>query len=128
KHKTKYAAGGQLVLQFGNKHDLEAARTALTAADIATELVDEWAYRSITRDIAWGVPLPGNDPDLAGKTLYVWPDSLIAPISFSQVALQRRGVSKERYTDFWHDPDARIYQFLGQDNVFFYVLMQGAMW
>ncbi len=26
-------------------------------------------------------------PELAGKTLYVWPDSLIAPIAFSQVAL-----------------------------------------
>lgn len=128
KHKTKYAAGGQLVLQFGNKPDLETARTTLQGNDIPTELVDEWAYRSITRDIAWGVPLPGNDPELQGKTLYVWPDSLIAPISFSQVALQRRGVPIERYTEFWHDPDARIYQFLGQDNVFFYVLMQGAMW
>ena len=26
------------------------------------------------------------------------------------------------------DPEARIFQFLGQDNVYFYVLMQGAMW
>src|SRR5690606_84430 len=66
--------------------------------------------------------------ELAGKTLYVWPDSLIAPISFSQLALQHKGEDKQRYTEFWNDPDARVYQFLGQDNVFFYVLMQGAMW
>jgi len=58
----------------------------------------------------------------------VWPDSLIAPISFSKVALAARGDDPERYAEFWRDPDARIYQFLGQDNVFFYVLMQAAMW
>lgn len=128
KHKLKYGAGGQIVLQFGTKPDLETARATLTTRDIATELVDEWAYRSITRDIAWGIPLPGSDPELAGKTLYVWPDSLIAPISFSKVALQKRGEDPERYREFWYDEGARIYQFLGQDNVFFYVLMQGAMW
>jgi methionyl-tRNA synthetase len=128
KHKSKYGAGGQVVLQFGNKLDLETARGVLSGHAITTELVDEWAYRSITRDIAWGIPLPGDDPELAGKTLYVWPDSLIAPISFSQVALQKRGQDKERYREFWCDSEARIYQFLGQDNVFFYVLMQGAMW
>jgi methionyl-tRNA synthetase len=128
KHKSKYGAGGQVVLQFGNKVDLETARGVLAGHAVTTELVDEWAYRSITRDIAWGIPLPGDDPELAGKTLYVWPDSLIAPISFSQVALQKRGQDKERYRDFWCNSEARIYQFLGQDNVFFYVLMQGAMW
>jgi methionyl-tRNA synthetase len=53
---------------------------------------------------------------------------LIAPISFSQVALAQKGVDPARYADFWRDPNARVYQFLGQDNVFFYVLMQGAMW
>ena len=90
---------------------------------------DDWAHRAITRDVSWGIPLPADlDPELAGKTLYVWPDSLIAPISFTQVALAARGEDPARYAEFWRDPEARIYQFLGQDNVFFYVLMQGAMW
>ena len=128
KHKAKYTSGGQVVLQFGARDDLNRAREQLASRGIATALVDEWARRSITRDINWGIPLPGEDPDLAGKTLYVWPDSLIAPITFSQLALARRGEDKNRYREFWSDPDARIYQFLGQDNVFFYVLMQGAMW
>ncbi len=34
----------------------------------------------------------------------------------------------DEYKDFWCDPEATVVQFLGQDNVFFYVLMQGAMW
>jgi methionyl-tRNA synthetase len=128
-HKSKYAPGKQLVLQFGNKVDHEAGRRALAAAGIPAAVADEWAHRSITRDIAWGIPVPADlDPDLAGKTLYVWPDSLIAPIAFTQVALAERGLDPEGYAAYWRDPAARVTQFLGQDNVFFYVLMQGAMW
>ena len=95
---------------------------------ISNELADSWAHRSITRDVSWGIPLPADlDPDMAGKTLYVWPDSLIAPISFSHVALMEKGRDR-LHAEFWKDPEAQIFQFLGQDNVFFYVLMQGAMW
>ncbi len=128
KHKMKYAPGKQVVLQFQNKDDLETARAALRAKPLPHRLLDDWAHRSITRDIRWGVPLPEIDPDLAGKTLYVWPDSLIAPISFTRLCLRRRGEPSTRYRDFWCDREARVVQFLGQDNVFFYVIMQGAMW
>jgi methionyl-tRNA synthetase len=128
RHTSKYAPGKRVVLQFGNRDDLQSGRRALDAAQIPTELADEWGHRAITRDISWGIPLPDLDPELAGKTLYVWPDSLIAPISFCQMALMARGQERERYAEFWRDPAARVYQFLGQDNVFFYVLMQGAMW
>lgn len=128
-HKMKYTAGKNIALQFKNRPDAEAGAAALAAAGIASTPDDDWAHRSITRDVSWGIPLPDDlDPEMAGKTLYVWPDSLIAPISFSQVALAARGEPVERYAEFWRDPDARVYQFLGQDNVFFYVLMQGAMW
>jgi methionyl-tRNA synthetase len=128
KHKTKYAPGKQVVLQFGDRAELGTARELLGQHGIPSALVDEWAHRSITRDIAWGIPVPDIDPELRGKSLYVWPDSLIAPISFSQVALAEKGQDPARYAEFWRDPAARISQFLGQDNVFFYVLMQGAMW
>ena len=128
-HKRKYAAGGQVVLQFESKPDLVTGKAALEAAGIAGEIVDDWAKRSITRDTPWGVPIPADlDPDMATKTLYVWPDSLIAPISFSAAALERSGRDPAQYAAFWHDPAARVYQFIGQDNVYFYVLMQGAMW
>jgi predicted RNA-binding protein with PUA-like domain len=63
----------------------------LAAAGITTALADEWAHRSISRDISWGIPLPPIEPALAGKTLYVWPDSLIAPMAFTQVALAAKG-------------------------------------
>jgi methionyl-tRNA synthetase len=127
KHRVKYAPGRAVVVQFESRADLESARAILAASGIPTALDDAWGHRAITRDIAWGIPVPDLDPDLAGKTLYVWPDSLIAPISFCEVALRNRG-QQELLDAFWRDPEARIYQFLGQDNVFFYVLMQGALW
>jgi methionyl-tRNA synthetase len=128
-HKMKYTAGKNIVVQFKSRAELEAGAAALAAAGIPTGPDDDWAHRSITRDVAWGIPLPDDlDPEMAGKTLYVWPDSLIAPISFSQVALAARGEDVARHAEYWRDPSARVYQFLGQDNVFFYVLMQGAMW
>ncbi len=128
KHKMKYAPGKQVVLQFENKEDLEKGRAALALENVPTRIADEWAHRSISRDIDWGIPLPDLDPELAGKTLYVWPDSLIAPISFTRLCLQNRGEPEDAHRDYWCDPKARIVQFLGQDNVFFYVLMQGALW
>jgi methionyl-tRNA synthetase len=128
-HKGKYALGKKIMLQFENKTDLNRGHADLQKNGIPSELVDGWAHRSITRDVAWGIPLPTDlDPDMAGKTLYVWPDSLIAPISFSRVALIQNGIDPAQSEEFWTDPEARIFQFLGQDNVYFYVLMQGALW
>jgi methionyl-tRNA synthetase len=129
KHKSRYAPGKKIALAFTSRSDMDAGREQLKAAGIATELFDAWAHRSITRDVKWGIPVPSDlDPDLEGKTLYVWPDSLIAPISFTQTALTKKGRPASEYKDFWCDPKARICQFLGADNVYFYVLMQGAMW
>jgi methionyl-tRNA synthetase len=129
RHKSKYALGKKILLQFENKEDLTRGHADLLKNGIPSEFADGWAHRSITRDVAWGIPLPTDlDPDMAGKTLYVWPDSLIAPISFSQVAMIQKNEDRSRYAEFWRDPEARVFQFLGQDNVFFYVLMQGALW
>jgi methionyl-tRNA synthetase len=129
KHKSKYAAGKKIALTFENKADLLKGQHMLGEQGISSALIDGWAHRAISRDVGWGIPLPSEfGPEAQGKTLYVWPDSLIAPISFSTVALREKGLDAQQLKDFWCDPDARIYQFLGVDNVFFYVLMQGAMW
>ena len=129
KHKFKYAAGKKVLLQFENKSDLSSALITLKEALIECAPMDAWAHRSITRDVSWGIPLPTElDPEMTGKTLYVWPDSLIAPISFSQVALTKAGRDAAEFERFWKNPQGKVYQFLGQDNVYFYTIMQGAMW
>ena len=39
--------------------------------------------RAMTRDLHWGVPVPLDDPDAAGKVLYVWFDPPIGYVSFT---------------------------------------------
>ncbi|KHD87153.1 MAG: methionyl-tRNA synthetase [Bdellovibrio sp. ArHS] len=129
KHKSRYVPGKKVECLFDSKADLKTAQEVLQAAGIPSVVTDKWGYRPITRDVSWGIPVPAElDPDMQGKTLYVWPDSLIAPIVFTQVALEKAGRSKDLYKEFWCDPEATVVQFLGQDNVFFYVIMQGSMW
>lgn len=126
--KSRYAAGKKIVVVFENKSDFTLAKDMLENLGVTCFPLDGWAHRSITRDVSWGIPVPEElDPEMKGKTLYVWPDSLIAPISFSKLALKRKG-QEERLSYFWKNPKAKIYQFLGQDNVYFYTLMQGSMW
>ncbi len=129
KHKSRYAPGKKVVVQFETLADYATGKSALEEKSIPCSPLDGWAHRSITRDVTWGVPVPAEiDPEMKDKTLYVWPDSLIAPISFTKVALAKQGRDPKEWERFWKDPEARIFQFLGQDNVYFYVLMQGAMW
>ncbi len=128
-HKSRYAAGKRVVVQFENLGDLETGKKNLEDAGIVVELDDGWAKRAITRDIAWGIPLPEKIKlDEPGKSFYVWPESLIAPISFSKLVLKNRGLSPAKYSEFWKSPNGKIAQFIGVDNTFFYVVMQGALW
>ena len=128
-HKSRYAPGKKIVVQFFNLKELQTGQELFSDHNIPTDLLDGWAHRSITRDVSWGLPIPtDHDPSMSGKTLYVWPESLIAPISFTQLALKKKNLSPELYKDYWTDPEAKVYQFLGIDNVYFYVIMQGAMW
>ena len=100
KCKSRYAAGKRIVVQFDNLVDLAAGREKLEEAGVDLELLDGWAHRSITRDISWGIPVPEEiDEEMKGKTLYVWPDSLIAPLSFTQVALKAKGRNPDEYKD-----------------------------
>lgn len=129
KCKSRYAAGKKIVVQFDNLTDLEAGKEMLLKAGVEAELNDGWAHRSITRDISWGIPVPEEiDEEMVGKTLYVWPDSLVAPLAFTQLALKKKGLDPAEYRDYWCNPKAQISQFIGSDNVFFYIVMQGALW
>src|SRR5690606_292792 len=115
KHKSRYAPGKKVVAQFESKSDLATAESLFSTHGIEVTPLTGWAHRSITRDVSWGIQVPAEiDPEMKDKTLYVWPDSLIAPISFTKVALKNQGRSPDEWKRFWKDPEARIFQFLGQ--------------
>ncbi|MDR3121371.1 MAG: class I tRNA ligase family protein [Clostridiales bacterium] len=73
----------------------------------------------LTGNIDWGVPAPTLE-GLDGLTVWVWPESLWAPISFTQTCLERAGKSADEWKKWWTGPDAHVYQFIGQDNIYFY--------
>ncbi|MCM1577400.1 MAG: class I tRNA ligase family protein [Ruminococcus sp.] len=81
----------------------------------------------LTGNIDWGVPAPELDGS-KGLTVWVWPESLWAPISFTIAYLDSCGRDREEWRKFWCDPEAKVYQFIGQDNIYFYGIAEPAMW
>ena len=75
--------------------------------------------RCITRDLKWGVPVPGDDPDMKNKVFYVWFD---APIGY--LSITANFVGMEGYRKWWHNPEhVKLYQFMGKDNVPFHTVI-----
>ena len=83
--------------------------------------------RAMTRDLDWGVPVPLDDPDAAGKVLYVWFDAPIGYVSFTSTLCEREGGAWTDYEDWWKNPDCRILHFIGEDNTVFPALIWPAM-
>ncbi len=80
--------------------------------------------RAITRDLAWGVPVPL--PEARGKVLYVWFDAPIGYISSTIEWAQKVG-QPDRWKDYWLDPSTRLVHFIGKDNIVFHALIWPAM-
>ncbi|MBN1894024.1 methionine--tRNA ligase [bacterium] len=76
--------------------------------------------RPITRDLAWGVPVPL--PDAQGKVLYVWFDAPIGYISSTKEWAEKEG-KPEKWKDYWCDPDTRLIHFIGKDNIVFHAIL-----
>ncbi len=83
--------------------------------------------RSMTRDLTWGVPVPLDDPDAKGKTLYVWFDAPIGYVSFTAALCAERGEAANAYEQWWKDPACKIVHFIGEDNTIFHALTWPAM-
>ncbi len=75
--------------------------------------------RAITRDLDWGIPVPVSEAGWETKKLYVWFEAVIgylsAPIEWSQVS-----GNGEAWRDWWTNPKAKQYHFIGKDNIFFH--------
>ncbi len=83
----------------------------------------------ITGNIDWGVPVR-EYCGCSGLTCWVWPESLWAPISFTRTVLAGAAdaYASADWRDWWCSPDAHAYQFIGQDNIYFYGIAQTALW
>lgn len=76
----------------------------------------------LSGNVDWGVPFPDCE-ELKDLTFWVWPESLWAPVSFTRAYLKQKG-REEEWQKWWGDDDAMVYQFIGEDNIYFYAIAQ----
>jgi len=86
--------------------------------------IEELRPRAITRDMAWGVPMP--IPEAKGKVFYVWFDAPIGYISATMEWAQENGQA-DHWKDYWCDPNTKLVQFIGKDNIPFHAAIFPAM-
>lgn len=113
-------------LAFASLADMEKARALLAGKGIRYRTGKTLVPFRLTGNITWGVPVPEKD-GLAGLTWWVWPESLIAPISFTKTYLEAKGKGADEWKAWWCSKDAGIYQFIGEDNAYFYGPAEAAM-
>ena len=115
------------VIKFETLSDREEACTILSENEIRYRTGKTLVPFRLSGNISWGVPVPEKD-GLDGLTFYVWPESLWAPISFTKTLLNNRGFDENEWKKYWCHEDSRVYQVLGEDNIYFYGPAQHAMW
>ncbi len=114
-------------IEFERLSDCDKACRVLTDSGIRYRTGKTLVPFRLTGNIEWGVPAPVLDGE-EGLTVWVWPESLWAPISFTQTYLEQIGHSREEWKEYWCSKDANVYQFIGQDNIYFYGVAEPAMW
>lgn len=80
--------------------------------------------RAITRDIAWGVPVPVEGYE--SKRIYVWFDAVIGYLSATKEWAQASG-DPEAWKPYWQDESTRSFYFIGKDNIPFHTVIWPAM-
>ncbi len=73
--------------------------------------------RPITRDLDWGIPVPVEGWE--GKCLYVWFEAVIGYLS-AAVEWAMLKETPAAWKDWWVNPKARAFYFIGKDNIFFH--------
>jgi methionyl-tRNA synthetase len=81
--------------------------------------------RAFTRDLEWGIPLPIDDIG-PGKSIYVWWEAVMGYLSAPQEWAEIQG-TPDAWKDWWENPDAESFYFVGKDNIPFHAIYWPAM-
>lgn len=115
-----------ITLIFDNLEKREKACSLLSDYSIRFRTGKTLVPFRLTGSIEWGVPAPSIE-GLEGLTVWVWPESLWAPISFTMTSLEQQNRDKNTWKDWWCSRESKVYQFIGEDNVYFYGPVEMAM-
>ena len=81
--------------------------------------------RAFTRDLDWGIPIPIDDLG-PGKSIYVWWEAVMGYFSAPQEWAQLQGIP-EAWKEWWTNPEAESYYFIGKDNIPFHAVYWPAL-
>ncbi len=79
--------------------------------------------RTLTRDLAWGIPFNKVIAEAKGKSVYVWLEAVLGYVSASAELGKREYNDTEFWKKYWLDQDTRTIFFIGKDNIFFHTLL-----
>ena len=111
-------------LVFETLEDRAEACKQLTNAGIRYRTGKTVVPFRISGNASWGIKIPDSD----NLTFWVWPESLWAPISFTKAYLKSIGADDNEYKNWWNNKDCTVYQFIGEDNIYFYGIAQTGLW
>lgn len=111
---------------FDKLEDRDKAKEALDNLNIYYTSGKTLVPFRLSGNITWGVKVPDKE-DLKDLTFWVWPESLWAPISFTKAYLESIGENSDNYKCYWENDDSMVYQFIGEDNIYFYSIAEMAI-
>lgn len=91
--------------------------------NMAMQYIEDAKPRSITRDLNWGIAVPGEKD----KVFYVWYDAPIGYISAAKDWAENVAKDPKAWENFWLDPKTKYVQFIGKDNIPFHSVFFPAM-
>ena len=113
-------------IEFDTLSDRERAESILSDHSIYYRTGKTLVPFRLSGNIEWGVKVPKKD-GVENLTFWVWPESLWAPISFTRTYLESIHKTDEEWKRWWCSKEAKVYQFIGEDNIYFYGLAEMAM-
>ncbi len=111
-----------VVFEFENLDDRDKAKAALDACNIHYTSGKTLVPFRLSGNVEWGVLFPECE-GLKDLTFWVWPESLWAPISFTLAYLKEHEKADD-LSKWWYDDESKVYQFIGEDNIYFYAIVQ----
>jgi methionyl-tRNA synthetase len=104
---------------FANLAERDKARDIMNERGIRFRTGKTLVPFRLSGNIEWGLTVPEKE-GLRDLTFWVWPESLWAPISFTKTYLESIGKDGGSWKEWWNSEDAKVYQFIGEDNIYFY--------
>lgn len=113
-------------LVFENLEEREQACAKLVEAGIRFRNGKTLVPFRLTGNQEWGLPAPVLEKE-PKRTWWVWPESLFAPVSFTAHCCKVGITNTSNWEAWWCAKDAGVFQFIGEDNVYFYGPAEMAM-